>query len=57
MRYNGAGALDYDNALDTLTEAGLRMANELDREPWSEQQVRAKVRFTSKLAATRLTAR
>ncbi len=39
----GAGALDYDNALDTLTEAGLRMANEPDREPWNERQIRAKV--------------
>ena len=39
----GAGALEYDNALDTLTEAGLRMANEPNREPWSREQIAAKV--------------
>ena len=40
----GAGALEYDNALDRLTEAGLCMANEPDREPWSREQIAAKVK-------------
>ena len=39
----GAGALEYNTALDTLTEAGLCMANVPDREPWTREQIAAKV--------------
>ena len=39
----GANALDYDTALDALTEAGLRMANDPNRKPWTREQIAAKV--------------